>query len=257
MRPPTVLAAAAAPRAAYVHLPFCRRRCHYCDFPIVPVGDRPGAADAAAERYVALLHRELEGTPSAPHSAPLTSVYFGGGTPSLTPPRLIKSLIDSLRARHGLADDCECTMEMDPGTFDASRLDAFLEAGVTRVSMGVQSYDAALLKHAGRAHTVEDIHASLELLLDERQRAGLSVSVDLIGGLPGMSDESWERSLAAVGARVCTTSPSTTCRSSRARPTAGGPRPARSTRFRAMRPPQGSTAPRRARCAPPASSSMK
>ena len=97
--PPIGAAAALLPRAVYVHLPFCRRRCFYCDFPIVAVGDRPGAADAAAERYCALLDRELAHSPDA---RPLASVYFGGGTPSLTPPRLLHKLLRQLDEKHGL-----------------------------------------------------------------------------------------------------------------------------------------------------------
>lgn len=183
----------ALPRAMYVHMPFCRRRCFYCDFPIVVVGDKAGAADRAAERYCALLDRELACTPAAD---PLASIYFGGGTPSLTPPGLIRGLLHRLDERYGLAEDSEVTLEMDPGTFDAARLDEFVAAGVTRVSLGVQSFDPALLKSAGRAHTLEDVHASLSLLLDRPEP--LSVSIDLIGGLPQQSLASWQASLDAA-----------------------------------------------------------
>ena len=85
---PTV-GTSALPRSVYVHLPFCRRRCFYCDFPVVVVGDRPGAADGPAERYCRVLSRELKQAPSA---QPLSSVYFGGGTPSLIPPSLLGDL---------------------------------------------------------------------------------------------------------------------------------------------------------------------
>ena len=177
--------------AIYVHLPFCRRRCFYCDFPIQVVGDRPGAAADAATRYCALLDRELAQTPAT--SVPLRSVYFGGGTPSLTPPRLLGGLLRSLDRRHGLAADCEVTLEMDPGTFDAAALDAFVAAGVTRVSLGVQSFDDELLEACGRVHRVADADGALQLLLGHTQP--LSVSVDLIGGLPHQTLESWQYSL--------------------------------------------------------------
>ena len=181
------------PRAIYVHLPFCRRRCFYCDFPIIVVGDRQGAADAAAERYCALLDRELAQSPPA---TALTSVYFGGGTPSLTPPHLLGKLLQRLDKRFGLADGCEVTLEMDPGTFDAKRLDGFVAAGVTRVSLGAQSFDDTLLASAGRVHRVHDTHASLALLLGRPEP--LSVSLDLIGGLPHQTLESWHASLEAA-----------------------------------------------------------
>lgn len=184
------------PSAAYIHLPFCRRRCFYCDFPIQVVGDRRTSADAAAERYVALLLREMRATPAAgADEEALKSLYFGGGTPSLTPPPLLATLIKEVRERYGLDADAECTLEMDPGTFDAARLEAYLDAGVTRVSLGIQSFDAAQLTAAGRAHTLEDAENALDLVLDPLRCPGLSVSIDLIGGLPEQSRESWERSL--------------------------------------------------------------
>ena len=139
-------AAAPPPQAAYLHIPFCRRRCFYCDFPIVTVGDRERTADAASEAYAELLVREIMASPAGDAAGrPLASVYFGGGTPSLMPPRLLARIMRTLRERYGLARELECTLEMDPGTFDAQKLAAFLEAGVTRVSLGVQSFDQALL----------------------------------------------------------------------------------------------------------------
>ena len=195
----STLAAASAstapslPRAIYVHLPFCRRKCFYCDFPIAVVGDRPGAANVAAERYCALLDRELAHTPSA---QPLSSVYFGGGTPSLTPPRLLHKLLRDLDDRYGLADGCEVTLEMDPGTFDHAALDAFVAAGVTRVSLGAQSFDDTLLEACGRVHRVHDAQRALELLLGHPQ--SLSVSLDLIGGLPHQTLDTWQKSLDAA-----------------------------------------------------------
>ena len=190
------------PRAAYVHMPFCRRRCFYCDFPIQVVGSKPGAADVPAEKYCALLRREIAMTPTN-SMAPLRSLYFGGGTPSLTPPHLLMEVIQAIRDRYGLAKDCEVTLEMDPGTFDAARLADFLDAGVTRVSVGVQSFDGVLLEKAGRAHDADATEAALELLRTAHASPTSplrSFSIDLIGGLPHQTLESWQRSLDAAAA---------------------------------------------------------
>lgn len=205
----STLATAAAepppPQACYVHIPFCRRRCYYCDFPIQVVGDRESAADAASEAYLELLLREIRASPggdAGEGQRPLRSVYFGGGTPSLMPPRLLRRLLDALRERYGFDADLECTLEMDPGTFDAARLSAFLAAGVTRVSLGVQSFDDALLRACGRAHSLADAERALSLLTsDAAASAGLrDVSVDLIGGLPHQSLAAWRKSLEAAAA---------------------------------------------------------
>ena len=149
-----------APTNAYLHIPFCRRRCFYCDFPVKVVGDAgPGAA---ALDYVALLKREIAATAESywsgdfPDSSVIPStattlggavatagglqtLYFGGGTPSLLDPPLLGSLVEAMAgAFGGLAPGCEVTLEMDPGTFDGARLGAYLDCGVTRVSLGVQ-----------------------------------------------------------------------------------------------------------------------
>lgn len=191
-------------QSAYVHFPFCRRRCHYCDFPVIPVGDRPHAADGPASSYTNLLLRELACLPDpSPSSPPLSSLYFGGGTPSLTPPPLLAQTIESIRAKFGLADDAETTLEMDPGTFDAARLREFVDAGVTRVSVGVQSFDDELLRASGRAHGVAEVEEALGLLLDEAASPASplrSVSLDLIGGLPQQTMASWRSSLRRAAA---------------------------------------------------------
>ena len=192
------------PRAAYVHMPFCRRRCFYCDFPIQVVGSKPGAADAAAQAYCDLLHREVAATPAnEARDAPLRSLYFGGGTPSLTPPNLLADVISTIRERYGLASGCEVTLEMDPGTFDEDRLAAFLDAGVTRVSLGVQSFDSTVLERAGRSHSLRDVDESIAMLLNAHALHGSplnSVSIDLIGGLPEQTMDTWQASLAAAAA---------------------------------------------------------
>lgn len=151
---------ASVPRNAYVHLPFCRRRCFYCDFPIHVVGEGPGAAASAAEAYGGLLAREVAVVATAWQdrvraAGGLETVYFGGGTPSLAPPAVVSAVLTQLAAAFGLAPGAEVTLEMDPGTFDKAALDAFLAAGVNRVSLGVQSFSDEVLQIAGRAHSAE------------------------------------------------------------------------------------------------------
>ena len=153
--------------SAYVHLPFCRRRCYYCDFAISVVGDgvESDAVRRGMEAYVDRVCREIRDTPLAPSTAaaagndwPLRTVFFGGGTPSLVPPDLLRRIVDALRARFGLAPDAEVSMEMDPGTFDRAKLDGYLRRR-PRVSLGAQSSTRTCSSsRAGR--TVQDSRAA-------------------------------------------------------------------------------------------------
>ena len=178
------------PRSAYVHLPFCHRRCFYCDFPVVPLGDRaggePGAPGSASiEAYLQLLHQEIALSPPGP---PLATVYFGGGTPSLLTPAQVADLLAALRRRFGLAPAAEITLELDPASFDQARLAGYLQAGVTRVSLGGQSFDDAVLASLGRRHHGADLREAAGWLAQAQRRGALaSWSLDLIQGLPGQA----------------------------------------------------------------------
>jgi putative oxygen-independent coproporphyrinogen III oxidase len=186
-----------APRSAYVHIPFCHRRCFYCDFAVVPLGDRADAAAgpgrASIQAYLALLHGEIGLSPAGP---PLATVYVGGGTPSLLTPGQIADLLQRLTQRFGLQDGAEITLEMDPASFDQQHLEAVLDAGVTRVSLGGQSFDDAVLASLGRRHRRADLQAACTWL----QRALLqgrltSWSLDLIRNLPGQTEAQWQQQL--------------------------------------------------------------
>lgn len=173
------------PRAAYLHIPFCFRRCFYCDFPIVPLGDQAdGSRNPSIACYLETLCREITTSPEGP---PLSTVYLGGGTPSLLTPPQVAGLLEALQRRYGLAPGAEITLEMDPATFDETRLRAVLAAGINRVSLGGQSFDDAVLRglgrHHRRAHLVE-----AAAWLQRAQREGLlrSWSLDLIQGLPSL-----------------------------------------------------------------------
>jgi putative oxygen-independent coproporphyrinogen III oxidase len=173
------------PRAAYLHLPFCLRRCFYCDFPVVPLGDKAdGSRNAAIPRYLAALRAEIRASDPGP---PLSTVYFGGGTPSLLTADQLEGLLDTVRQRYGLAPGAEITLEMDPATFDHDRLAAVLRAGVNRVSLGGQSLDDAVLRGLGRHHRRHHLLEAAGWLRQARRDGALrSWSLDLIQGVPSL-----------------------------------------------------------------------
>jgi oxygen-independent coproporphyrinogen-3 oxidase len=194
------------PRSAYLHIPFCHRRCFYCDFPVVPLGDRAGAASgqsgaASIAAYLALLQQEIALAPAGP---PLSTIYFGGGTPSLLLPAQVGDLLEALAGHFGLAPGAEITLELDPASFDQARLEAYLAAGVNRVSLGGQSFDDAVLASLGRRHRRSDLLAATRWLAQARRQGGLaSWSLDLIQAVPGQTTELWREQLRlaiAVGA---------------------------------------------------------
>ncbi len=177
------------PRAAYVHVPFCRRRCFYCDFPISVVGDRlVGESSGMMAEYVAWLIREIELEPAKGKG--LSSIFFGGGTPSLLSPAQIRQILMTLEQRFGFETGIEISMEVDPGTFDLPRLESWRSAGVNRFSLGVQAFQDELLQACGRSHRVNDVWRSVELL-----RLAGNWSLDLMSGLPGQTLSMWRESL--------------------------------------------------------------
>jgi putative oxygen-independent coproporphyrinogen III oxidase len=185
------------PRSAYLHIPFCHRRCFYCDFAVVPLGDRadgaggPGSASIAA--YLELLQREIA---LAPGGAPLSTVYLGGGTPSLLSPEQLKGLLEALQRRFRLAEGAEISMEMDPASFDEARLQAYLAAGINRVSLGGQSFEDGVLASLGRRHRRADLLQAAGWLRRAQDRSDLrSWSLDLLQGLPGQDLPGWRGQL--------------------------------------------------------------
>lgn len=186
------------PTAAYIHIPFCRRRCYYCDFPISVVGDRPPLRQSAGNEqrfgtiteYVEILCQEIRAT--VPTGPPLQTVFFGGGTPSLLTVAQLEQVLTVLQQRFGIDTNAEISMEIDPDTFDRSRLQGYRAAGVNRVSLGVQAFQTELLVACGRSHTRADIDAAIELI----HQVGLTnFSLDLISGLPHQTIEHWQDSL--------------------------------------------------------------
>ncbi|WP_216900966.1 radical SAM family heme chaperone HemW [Synechococcus sp. CCY 9618] len=182
------------PRSAYVHIPFCHRRCFYCDFPVVPLGDRAdGSRSGSIAAYLELLQREIAASPGGP---PLATVYFGGGTPSMLTPAQVGGLLEALSHRFGLAPGAELSLELDPASFDEARLAGYLAAGINRVSLGGQSFDDRVLADLGRRHRAADLGQAAGWLRRARCRGELaSWSLDLIQGLPGQSAAHWEGQL--------------------------------------------------------------
>jgi oxygen-independent coproporphyrinogen-3 oxidase len=179
--------AAAGLVAAYVHVPFCRRVCPYCDFAVVA-----GREDLAA-RYVDALVAEIEATP--PLNRPLDTVAFGGGTPSRLPAAAVARVLGALRSTHGIAAGAEISLEANPEDWTAALAGGLADAGVDRVSLGVQSFDGSVLEWLGRGHTSEQGAAAVA---DARRAGFRSVSVDLIFGSPVEDDASWRRSVATA-----------------------------------------------------------
>jgi oxygen-independent coproporphyrinogen-3 oxidase len=182
------------PTAAYVHIPFCRRRCFYCDFPVFVVGDRSrGETSHTISQYVDAVCQEIN--TATTFSQPLETIFFGGGTPSLLSTEQLQKIITTLEQRFGIAKGVEISMEMDPGTFDLAHITGYKNAGVNRVSLGVQTFQAELLKIAGRSHSVKDIFAAIQLI---HQVEIPEFSIDLISGLPHQSLDQWQNSLTKV-----------------------------------------------------------
>lgn len=170
-----------APIAVYVHLPWCVRKCPYCDFNSHAA---PGTIPESA--YVAALLADLEADLDLAAGRGVSSIFLGGGTPSLFAPGAIHALISGIAARLPLAADVEISMEANPGTVEHGRFAGYAAAGVNRVSLGAQSFDAAALAALGRIHGPEEIPAAVA----ELRSAGITnFNLDLMYGLPGQTPD--------------------------------------------------------------------
>ncbi|MGB7444146.1 MAG: radical SAM family heme chaperone HemW [Coleofasciculaceae cyanobacterium] len=182
------------PSSAYIHIPFCRRRCYYCDFPISVLGDKvSGSTSGSIEQYIEVLCQEIKATP--PLSSSLNTIFFGGGTPSLLTVRQLGRIVETLEDHFGIAHQAEISLEMDPGTFGLEQLKGYRETGVNRVSLGVQAFQDELLSLCGRSHNHTDILAAVELLY---QVEIPDFSLDLMSGLPNQTIEQWQTSLSSA-----------------------------------------------------------
>ena len=177
----------AEPLALYVHWPWCVRKCPYCDF------NSHAAPAAIPERdYIAALLADLDDSLTLCESRrPLTSIFFGGGTPSLMTPEGFHLLMQGIRERVATADDCEITIEANPGTIDTANLPAYVHAGVNRISIGVQSFTDASLRKLGRIHSAQQAVDAVKLAV----RVCGNVNLDLMFALPGQTVETLQSDL--------------------------------------------------------------
>lgn len=169
------------PLSLYVHLPWCVRKCPYCDFNSHTAGDAP-----PKRRYVQALLKDLARESKRARGRVLTSIFLGGGTPSLFSPAEIDHLLQGVRALFTLAEGVEITMEANPGTVECGSPAGYRDAGVTRLSVGAQSFDDGLLSALGRIHSSDDIVRAVR----EAQDSGFdNINIDVMHGLPGQTIE--------------------------------------------------------------------
>ena len=169
--------AAPLPLGLYVHLPWCARKCPYCDF-----NSHRAPATLPEAAYVDALLADLAAEASAAAGRRVGSVYLGGGTPSLFSPGAVGRLLEGIGARLNLAPDCEITLEANPGTVDGARLAGYRAAGVNRLSLGIQSFDDARLAAIGRIHDGAQARAAVRAA---RATGFDNLNLDLMYGLPG------------------------------------------------------------------------
>jgi len=177
--------------AAYIHIPFCRRRCFYCDFPIYVVGNtKRDETSNSISHYVEVLCQEIVTTQI--YSKPLETIFFGGGTPSLLSTQQLQKILKVLDGKFGIDKCAEISMEIDPGTFDFEHLQGYVNAGVNRISLGVQAFQEKLLQACGRYQSISDIFTAIDLLENTKIS---NFSIDLISGLPHQTELLWQESL--------------------------------------------------------------
>ncbi|MCL4442169.1 MAG: radical SAM family heme chaperone HemW [Firmicutes bacterium] len=172
--------------AVYVHIPFCVRKCNYCDFPSYPV------AGMDVDGYLAAMGREMSWYKGDIAGTEVSTLYVGGGTPSILANGQLEFLFEAIRHNFTFEADAEISLEANPGTLDFSKLNLLKELGVNRLSLGVQGLDPGLLKRLGRIHTPGQALEAFDLA----RRAGFTnINLDLMHGLPGMTEEGWRQTL--------------------------------------------------------------
>ena len=176
------------PMELYVHIPFCIRKCAYCDFVSGP------GTKAMQKEYEEALLAEIDAAEETAESE-VISAFFGGGTPSAVDAGMLARVMEKLRSKYVFSEDAEITLEANPGTLDAEKLKCYRKSGFNRISIGCQSVHDEELKRLGRIHTFAEFQESFALARD----AGFAnINVDLMSGLPEQSEEKWEESLRTI-----------------------------------------------------------
>lgn len=173
----------------YIHIPFCVKKCSYCDFLSAP------ATEQTMETYMAALFAEIRGRAEDCTDRMVTSVFIGGGTPSLLSGESIRQLMECIRESYTLAEDAEITMEVNPGTATAEKLREFYVAGINRLSIGMQSAQEQELKMLGRIH---DFEGFCQVYREAVEAGFTNINVDVMSGLPGQTLESYRDTLEKV-----------------------------------------------------------
>ena len=174
------------PLSLYLHIPFCVRKCRYCDFLSGPQDQE------TREAYVRSLIREIEEQSVCPRGTCVDTVFFGGGTPSVLTGGQVAGIMEALKGFFSIREDAEISMEMNPGTADAEKLLAFKRAGINRLSMGVQSMRDDELRTLGRIHTADQARQIYQMARDAGFR---NINLDLMSALPGQKISDWEKTL--------------------------------------------------------------
>lgn len=175
--------------ALYIHIPFCEKKCYYCDF-----SSYSGKKHLIGD-YIEALKKEIILYKPTLENYKISTIFFGGGTPSILEGNEIASIMDIINKNYSIKDDAEVSMEANPGTLTYSKLKTYYENGVNRLSIGLQACQNNLLKTLGRIHSFEDYVKNLE----EARKAGFSnINTDLMFALPGQKEKDWEESLERI-----------------------------------------------------------
>lgn len=177
--------------SVYIHVPFCARKCLYCDFLSFPMGED------SMEQYFGALSKEIKKAGEEYGDRLVRSVFFGGGTPSLPKASFLTESLKKLRDCFEFSDECEISLELNPGTASFEKMHEYRQAGFNRLSIGAQSLDDAELKRLGRIHDSESFFAAYE---DAKKAGFTNINVDVMSALPGQSFESYKKTLEGVTA---------------------------------------------------------
>jgi len=186
------------PLSFYIHIPYCVKRCGYCDFNTYTPGELKAGSDIAevSQGYIDLLIREAEmARAQSPQSGKVPTIFFGGGTPTLMDPSDLGRIIDRIEQLFGLTDDCEITIEANPDTVTREKLAALRKTGINRISFGMQSAVPHVLQVLDRTHDPENV---VKATTWAREVGFDEVSIDLIYGAPGESIEDWRTTITAA-----------------------------------------------------------